>query len=60
MKLLGQGLDGAVGLKALVLSFNELTSMEGLTTLTRLTCLDLSFNSISRIQGLKVRAVYPA
>ena len=53
--MLLQGLEGAVGLKALVLSFNELTSMEGLTSLTRLTSLDLSFNSLSRIQGLKVR-----
>lgn len=49
-----QGLEGAVGLKALAISFNELTSVEGLTSLTRLTCLDLSFNAIQRIQGLKV------
>lgn len=49
-----QGLEGAVGLKALVVSFNELSSMEGLTGLTRLTRLDLSFNAIPRIQGLKV------
>lgn len=49
-----QGLEGAVGLKALVVSFNELSSMEGLTCLTRLTHLDLSFNAIPRIQGLKV------
>ncbi len=43
-----QGLEGAIGLRSLVLTFNELTSMEGLTSLTRLTCLDLSFNAISR------------
>ena len=49
-----QGLEGAVGLKALVVSFNELSSMEGLSSLTRLTCLDLSFNVIPRMQGLKV------
>ena len=49
-----QGLEGAVGLKALVVSFNELSSMEGMTSLTRLTRLDLSFNAIPRIQGLKV------
>lgn len=49
-----QGLEGAVGLKALVVSFNELSSMEGLASLTRLTHLDLSFNAIPRIQGLKV------
>lgn len=49
-----QGLEGAVGLKALVVSFNELSSMEGLASLTRLTRLDLSFNAIPRIQGLKV------
>jgi len=49
-----QGLEGAIGLRSLVLTFNELTSMEGLTSLTRLTCLDLSFNAISRIQALKV------
>ena len=49
-----QGLEGAVGLKALVVSFNELSSMEGLSSLTRLTRLDLSFNAIPRIQGLKV------
>ncbi|KAL3155218.1 Leucine-rich repeat-containing protein 9 [Trebouxia sp. C0010 RCD-2024] len=48
-----QGLEGAVGLKALVVSFNELSSMEGLASLTRLTRLDLSFNAIPRIQGLK-------
>ncbi len=49
-----QGLEGAIGLRSLVLTFNELTSMEGLTPLTRLTSLDLSFNAISRIQALKV------
>ena len=49
-----QGLEAAVGLRSLVLTFNELTSMEGLTPLTRLTCLDLSFNAITRIQALKV------
>ncbi|DBA94023.1 TPA: Leucine-rich repeat-containing protein 9 [Trebouxia sp. C0004] len=48
-----EGLEGAVGLRSLVLTFNELTSMEGLPSLTRLTCLDLSFNAISRIQALK-------
>ena len=53
-----QGLEGAVGLKALVVSFNELSSMEGLTSLTRLTRLDLSFNAIPRIQGLKVARVW--
>lgn len=37
-----------------MLSFNELSSMEGLTSLTRLTSLDLSFNAVTRIQGLKV------
>ena len=55
-----QGLEGAVGLRSLVLTFNELTSMEGLTCLTRLTCLDLSFNAISRIQALKVTPFTPA
>lgn len=55
-----QGLEGAVGLRSLVLTFNELTSMEGLTCLTRLTCLDLSFNAISRIQALKVAPFTPA
>ena len=51
-----QGLEGAAGLKALALSFNELSSMEGLATLTRLTRLDLSFNAITCIQNLKVPA----
>lgn len=51
-----QGLEGAVGLKVLALSFNELSSMEGLATLTRLTRLDLSFNAITCIQNLKVHA----
>ena len=37
-----------------MVSFNELSSMEGLSCLTRLTRLDLSFNAIPRIQGLKV------
>ncbi len=55
-----QGLEGAVGLRSLVLTFNELTSMEGLTPLTRLTCLDLSFNTISRIQALKVTSTPPS
>lgn len=49
-----QGLEGAVGLKVLGLSFNELSSMEGLAHLTRLTRLDLSFNAIPAIQCLKV------
>lgn len=54
-----QGLEGAVGLRSLVLTFNELTSMEGLTPLTRLTSLDLSFNAITRIQALKVGGPLP-
>ncbi len=54
-----QGLEAAVGLRSLVLTFNELTSMEGLTPLTRLTCLDLSFNAITRIQALKVNPPPP-
>ncbi len=55
-----QGLEGAIGLRSLVLTFNELTSMEGLTPLTRLTSLDLSFNAISRIQALKVTPPPPS
>lgn len=51
-----QGLEGAVGLKVLSLSFNELSSMEGLTTLTRLTRLDLSFNLITCLPTLKVHS----
>ncbi len=54
-----QGLEGAVGLRSLVLTFNELTSMEGLTPLTCLTWLDLSFNAITRIQALKVTPTSP-
>ena len=46
------GLGGCRNLRALDLSFNRLTKIEGLETLAKLERLDLGFNAIKRIEGL--------